>query len=231
MSGEQLFINRPLPGAQINQSHPLAKGLVGCWLMNEQAGIRCIDSSPYGNHGTMVGFGVPANSRSSQGIKFDGVDDCIDIANQALFNFYGGSCSVWVKSNDYIGSHIIVRTPQYVLFSSGMSFNVFASSVSQGWHGAGSKSDSIDLSVWDNFVYSYNSTNNLTIICKNGVLIYSSYIITTGNLSMVDTVFTVGREGSNYWNGSINDMRIYSRALNKDEIKELYLNPYAMFMR
>jgi len=34
---------KPLPGAQIDWGHPLAQGLVGCWLNNEMAGARAGD--------------------------------------------------------------------------------------------------------------------------------------------------------------------------------------------
>src|SRR3990167_7263966 len=36
---------KPVVGSQINWGHPLAKGLVGCWLMNERGGRKIIDLS------------------------------------------------------------------------------------------------------------------------------------------------------------------------------------------
>lgn len=46
---------KPDRGIQINKAHPLAKGLVGCWVMNEGTGDKVFDLSGNGNHGTIVG--------------------------------------------------------------------------------------------------------------------------------------------------------------------------------
>lgn len=43
---------KPIRGIQLNKSHPLARGLVGCWLFNEGSGTKCFDVSGFGNHGT-----------------------------------------------------------------------------------------------------------------------------------------------------------------------------------
>jgi hypothetical protein len=52
-------------------AHPLAKGLVGCWLLNENAGTRALDLSPYQNHLTLIGFDTPPR-RSFNGLAFNG---------------------------------------------------------------------------------------------------------------------------------------------------------------
>ncbi len=31
---------KPLPGAQLNDDHPLVEGLIGYWLLNENRGIK-----------------------------------------------------------------------------------------------------------------------------------------------------------------------------------------------
>jgi len=42
---------KPTQGAQINWTHPLARGLVGAWLMNEGSGSKVNDLSRNGNDG------------------------------------------------------------------------------------------------------------------------------------------------------------------------------------
>jgi len=53
----QFLYNRPTFPAQLDMAHPLTKGLVGCWLFNEDApkSMRVWDSSPYRNHGVVTG--------------------------------------------------------------------------------------------------------------------------------------------------------------------------------
>jgi len=40
---KQLWVQKPELGSQINWGHPLSKGLVGCWLMNEGGGNKLKD--------------------------------------------------------------------------------------------------------------------------------------------------------------------------------------------
>lgn len=56
-------------GAPLNIKHPSAKGLIGCWLINENSGDVVFDSSYEKHHGTNIGAGwVPL------GLYFDGTD-------------------------------------------------------------------------------------------------------------------------------------------------------------
>lgn len=47
--------NKPLLGSRIDPEHPLSRGLVGCWLMNEGSGNRIYDISGNGNDGVYTG--------------------------------------------------------------------------------------------------------------------------------------------------------------------------------
>jgi len=46
---------KPMYGVLLNPYHPLARGLVGCWLFNEGGGNSVFDLSGYGNHGMLGG--------------------------------------------------------------------------------------------------------------------------------------------------------------------------------
>lgn len=46
---------KPNVGARINFAHPLARGLVGCWLFNEGGGSRVFDLSGRNNQGYFLG--------------------------------------------------------------------------------------------------------------------------------------------------------------------------------
>jgi len=49
------FHPKPYPGIQLNKKHRLAKGLTGCWMMNEHSGNVVFDSSVNTIHGTNSG--------------------------------------------------------------------------------------------------------------------------------------------------------------------------------
>ena len=76
----QLLYNRPTFPAQLNMAHPLARGLVGCWLLNEEGGLRAFDSSPYGNHRLVTGA-----LSHYDGKTFNGVADVIVVPDRVAF--------------------------------------------------------------------------------------------------------------------------------------------------
>lgn len=80
---------KPLLGRQINRAHPLAKGLVGCWVMNEDSGDKIFDLSGNEGDGTLTNM-VPSSDWVSgdkgSALDFDGGDDKIIIADKTVYN-------------------------------------------------------------------------------------------------------------------------------------------------
>ncbi|MBU0598822.1 LamG domain-containing protein, partial [Patescibacteria group bacterium] len=97
---------KPLLGVQLNRSHPLAKGLVGCWVMNEGAGNKIYDLSGNGNDGSFPGG--TANplwkpGRTGPALKFDGVNDYVEKTSFTQITS-AITISAWIYPNTY-GSH------------------------------------------------------------------------------------------------------------------------------
>ena len=223
---------KPRAGARLDLSHPLNKGLVGCWLFNEGSGIRAFDSSSYKNHGVLTNMAIPS-CRSSLGLAFDGVDDYVDAGNDASLNITDAiTVEAWVNgtwNNDVspLSKSKWVTTEQgwfyrylttgglYLVFGNGttttsLGYNSFFPANNTWYHILVTRSGS-------NFIYYVNGVQKAT---------------TSSNLDIRTTEnLTIGSKGaSKYFNGSIDEVRIYNRALSAEEIKELYINPYGMFL-
>ena len=95
-----------LPGLMLNYAHPLSRGLVGWWPMNEGAGTRVADISGNGNHANTANVLQGSTSGWSGGfagrsIMFDAVDDTLtaphstSISN-ALLSTVGFSITGWM---------------------------------------------------------------------------------------------------------------------------------------
>ena len=99
---EQILYDRPLFPAQLNMSHPLTRGLVGCWVMNENSpnSMRVWDSSPYKNHGVVTG----AQGRW-QGRRFVGAGDFISIPDHDLWDSADFTLSIWTKQSAFAGNY------------------------------------------------------------------------------------------------------------------------------
>ena len=80
---------KPYRGTPLNKNHPLARGLAGCWVMNEGTGFKVFDLSGNGNTGTMTGMTnsdwVPGTD--GYALDFDGTDDYIAVGDRSSLQF------------------------------------------------------------------------------------------------------------------------------------------------
>ncbi len=81
--------NRVLSDAEITELYNKAnENLVGHWKLDETSGTTAVDSSQYGNDGSMNG-GLDASNDNTNGVidnalNFDGVSDYIDLGDPSL---------------------------------------------------------------------------------------------------------------------------------------------------
>jgi hypothetical protein len=90
--------------------------LVGLYHMNEGSGDVLVDSTPYENHGTLIGPSWTSDAKWGNALSFDGVDDYVDVKpNDEIFgdNPDGWSYMVWFRtSNDHENLCLISDTTQ-----------------------------------------------------------------------------------------------------------------------
>ena len=72
---------KPPPGYRIDSFHPLSKGLVACYLMNEKGDIQIHDLTGNGNTGTFVNDTHWVVGPNGPAIDFDGTNDYINLGN------------------------------------------------------------------------------------------------------------------------------------------------------
>ncbi|MGB8216492.1 MAG: LamG-like jellyroll fold domain-containing protein [Candidatus Methanoperedens sp.] len=181
------------------------------------------DSSGNGNNGTIVGAKF-VQGISGQALSFDGVDDYVSVPDSTSLDISGSlTVSFWVKTtttdNDRGllskwggGSGYIlydVSNKAMFVIDSSATFTITTSNINNG--------------EWHHIVGVYN--NSKAIIYFDGVKQgeVAKPVITTNNLPL-----EIGRYGQNNryaFNGAIDEVRIYNRALNASEIQALYNSP------
>jgi len=194
-------------------------GLVGHWKFNEKSGIIANDSSRYRNTGTLVGA-THLPVWVEKGIKFDGVDDYVS-SSSILSNYTIGeyTVSVWVNPlNTTLGNIFGAGT--------GVTTNRFAMIVVSGnlrvgvYNGLaiGYKSGNLLENKWQHIVYIFN--NSIGSLYIDNVIQIGTNSPSTTNAN----AFNIGSAatGINFYNGSIDEVRIYNRALSASEIKRNY---------
>ena len=184
------------------------------------------DKTPYGNNGTIYGatFTTDRKGQANKVMYFDGFNDYF---NCGTFDKLSES-----TINTWINGDTTQNTYAGIVFA-GDSNNGFGLAIMSGkvFHrisnGAASNSWSIETFNFPNDWYMLTITDDGTTrkYYKNGVYIsqYTNTIVNSGTKQAL----SLGRWGTytpsaSYFNGLIDDVRIYNRALSETEIKTLY---------
>jgi hypothetical protein len=233
--------------AQTLPSYVPANGLVGWWPFNGNAN----DESGNNNNGTVNGATLTADRFGNAGkaYSFDGVDDKISIAPSSSLNNFNNSITIsaWIysvgKGNSSYGNQDlqgIFGPATWLVDDGGFLFRLYDENyddVNQRVinYGNGlpnlsvSSSQIVQTNSWENITCSYDGTR--IRLYRNGVKTDSS--ITGGGLtSSMNTTgryYTIGQcidwaasTVIQAFNGKIDDIAIYNRALTQQEITGLY---------
>jgi hypothetical protein len=223
------YKTKPSVAARLIPGHRLADGLVGCWLLNEGAGLKGFDIGGCRNDAAFTGS---AGWRSSQlGPAMDSQGN----SNNADTTFNGTqyselSISAWVIPDDVTATRYIVdNSPALTGFGlrlSGTRLDFFC--YSGGSAGLVSKEGFSSAGQLRHVAAVHNSKN---IIYGDGVYLNEA----ASAVGIDDSAEQMGIGGDYLgaygWDGAIILVQIWSRSLSAAEIAWLYREPFAMFNR
>jgi len=232
---------KPVRGLQVNRTHPLAKGLVGCWLLNEGTGNRVMDLGPFRQHGDFQG-GPPLwkPGRDGPSLEFDGINECIHCGTHKFGWDVTNEVSVVTLANHGVDAtlHTIFgrgpyREPVSLLSQSNGLFYWRVRTTENGVNSLiSTSSHATDGTEWVHVAGTWKQ--NASRLYVNGVE-EASDLTVSGTLSVVDGQ-SVGIGGiyqggsyTNLWIGRIGYVFIYKRALGRREVAWLCREPFAMF--
>ncbi len=201
----------------------LAQGLVGYWPFCGNA----LDESGNNNHGTVNGASLTTDRFGNAGSAygFDGVNDRIEINNNPVFNQGPISVSAWVRVNN-IGFYDLItkdgqgnpNTRQWTLQTNNKlpRFGAFSNNGEFTLDGQ----DTLVSQKWVHLVGVYSLTE--VKIFQNGIQVGS--LPMTGILAQGLEPLRFGGNvvQSNYFDGSLDDIAIWNRALTPQEIQQVY---------
>ena len=214
---------KPLPGAQLDRTHPLAQGLVGCWLMNEGGGDRVYDYSGNDNHGTFVGGPTWAVGADGAAVHISANGQRIQTASSAVsrslsvvmrVRYDGGLLKglygIGALSDAWGTLDIRVHNPSYIIAVGVSGTTVLAA----GYY----------------TIAFVGLAGQVARVYINGMLDGEAAF---GGFSTTAYPRHIGAYyGPNYeWNGLIGASAEYDRALTADEVAWLHAEPYCMFAR
>ncbi|MBU4421893.1 LamG domain-containing protein [Patescibacteria group bacterium] len=190
--------------------------LVGHWTMdvNDMSadGATMYDKSGFGNNGTMTGT-TTSTGKIGQARDFNGTSDYITTSKN-LYSLGDKTFVAWVKP---IGTSTLGIFKQYnwrLAFTNGH----FIQGHYKDGVGYAYSSDPLIPDEWSQVVLVYSSITEQIYFYNNGV-----YDLTASSVpDFADTLKIIGFDGIYYFNGAIDDVRIYNYALSADEITNLY---------
>ena len=188
------------------------------------------DISGNGYNGTT--FGVPTLTtdrfgNANSAYEFDGIDDLINTSS--TFDYPDRSLSLWVNPYDMNGSgttaHVAITQDDDAL-NNGVLRVDFANNEMKLWAGGltGTYTDnSISTNSWIHLVLIRE--NAISKYYVNNVLVFTSIANGTGSTFNPVPDFIIGSGRSTidqFFEGKIDDIKIYNRAINECEIDSLF---------
>ncbi len=232
--------------AQIPSYVP-TNGLVGWWPFNGNAN----DESGNGNHGTVNGATLAADRFGNAGkaYSFDGVNDWISVKDTLDYydltsnftlsswfnlvsmpvNSFGGPISLLICKRGPVYSDIIGALGGYGIWEDGNN-NVIScqASPNAGRQNYPGSSGNVLFSTWYNFTSTYDKSTNELSYYLNGQKVFNSTL--AFNITNTPYELTIGAAGnipSYFFNGRLDDIAIYNRALSAAEVQQLVLGACA----
>jgi hypothetical protein len=213
----------------------LSAGLVGHWTFDGKDMLsNVVDRSGSGYHGWLVGFTSTTTTagRMGQAMSFNGATSYVQMATSTpIFPFATGnfSATAWIKTNS-LNSTVLAKTVPF-LANNGFSIMIDAYGKIRGWI----YNEYIDSATivndgkWHHVVFQRNSVSTTTLYIDGNLDKTAGHYLgsqSAGNGSQVGK-FSIGMllDGSTPvypFPGSIDDVRIYDRAITASEAKQLY---------
>jgi hypothetical protein len=221
-----------------SQENQLATGLVGYWPFNGKdiSGNTAYDRSGQNNNGTINGA-TKAIGKLGQGLSFDGLNAYVTVTGTKTYAAQNSpfSVSAWAYLNSFTnGWPVIVKLrtdtshPWYLLLSNDTNYLGISVGSGSTWAclKSGTNPDTL-TGKWQHFATVYNGAGagnaaNFSIY-SDGQPVSMSASAGYGTYSQGTEIGSeTGSGTSNLWQGLIDDVRVYNRALSAEEIKRLY---------
>src|SRR3989338_2584278 len=208
----------------------LRSGLVGYWTFDgkDMAGGKALDKSGNGNHGSPVNIATSTfytSGKIGQGLNFDGVNDYVSAGTGNNLNLRTSNFtfSLWFKIPASVAfSNLFNRADSGT--GVGYIFETVSGKIRLRLNNVGYVQTPLTYidNKWRHATGVRNGTSLYMYI--DGVQVNPAADIAVADLSETEPL-EIGSQwtgGTNYFKGSIDDIRIYNRALAPLEVRQLY---------
>ena len=211
-------------------SGPATAGLVAAFSFDEGSGTTVADQSGNGNNGTVANTTWASSGKYGKALSFNGTSSRVTVPNSASLQLTTGmTLEAWVnpttvssawrdvieKGND---NYYLMGTTDHSGFPAGGG--TFASTNANAFGTA-----ALATNAWSYLASSYDGANLRLYL--NGTLVTT--VARTGAITTSTNALTIGSDPfwGQYFNGMIDDLRIYNTALTQAQIQTDMTTPVA----
>ncbi len=207
--------------------------IVGLWLFDDVAGDTVNDLSGNGHDGTISGGPELVAGKFGQALKFDGTDDFIDCGTAESLNLGTFTVTFWARLpatqgwNHMVskGSHVGSGTPGSVnwgvMMRSGEARFLYEVYTDTAWTGI--SAPEVPLNEWQHLATTYDGDKMEFFL--NGESLGSSADVKikldASRSFRIGGIATEGETPGNFFNGSIDEVALFSAVLSVEDIQAL----------
>lgn len=218
----------------VRRSTPTNLGLIAHWSFNDGSGTQAGDFSGNGNTGTISGASW-IDGKLGKALDFDGVNDYVNVSNSSSLNITSAiTISMWVRhdSSTYKTWETLIAkgdSAYRLHLCGGAGSCLVGATLNAFTFGLTGPSGTDDLGTtivpnvgqWYHVVGTYDgSVQRIYVDGIERATQSRSGSISTNSLALgiAENTQTAGR----WWDGPIDEVRIYNRALSADEVATIY---------
>jgi hypothetical protein len=215
----------------ITVSSPINGNLVGHWKLDEGLGNTFIDHSGKGNNASIpTPSGISWTSgKVGQAALFNSTTGAFGVVanNPSIDLTEELTISAWIRPNAIENKGILTKLSgdgyEFRIFSDGkLEFRINRSSEGTTYKIMSNQKYVADGRTWTHVAVTFNGTNS-TLYINGEEDNFANFNLVTIKSNTSD--LRIGAVGNgNRWNGGLDDIRLYNKALTKNEISSLYEN-------
>lgn len=191
------------------------------------------DLSGYNNNGTIYGA-ICTEGKINQALSFDGIDDYINCRNSSILNPSSITILAWIYPKGWGENgmgRIVTKyySYQFYVYSDGNRLSFYFWNSSNSTNQAWSNINSTKLNEWQHVAVTYDG--QYVKFYVNGLL-SGQTAMKAGSLQSSNSNLIIGNRESldRTFNGTIDEIKIYNRALSSEEIYSEYLKTVKYFL-
>jgi hypothetical protein len=204
----------------------LNKGLVAHYEFNGDS----TDSTTNSNHGTVIGATLTEDrfGKANQAYHFNGSDQVVQVPSKPYLSLSSDEASVsfWAKFEGSSSTrHILGKSDgafnnnKWIFYYTSFQVSLHVYRISGGSTFSAPGAFSYDTTAWHHFTMTKSGTTYTMYIDGRNVARGSG----PNPLPSTASPFTIGSvEGLGWFQGSLDDVRVYNRCLNNSEVRYLY---------